>query len=144
MKTMQLPDAEIAATVTSRKMIELPGSDTDDEAVREILSRGNVPLLIGDNILAEVANQELNEGLEASAALSHSELANISAGLAENIRNSLTDGDVMGDAAEIAADAAALFVLCLRRGDVLDVSKLPACSVIFDGTSNEARLTVAG
>lgn len=128
----------------SRTMIELPSAEADDAAVREILQRGNIPLLIGDTILAEIANNELNEGLAASLSLSNTELVRISTSLVENISEALDEGGEACDMAEVAADAAALFVLCLRRSNVLDVDNLPACSVSFTSQGNEAQLILAG
>ena len=132
------------AAPISRTMIELPSAQADDAAVREILQRGNTPLLIGDTILAEIANDELNEGLAASRSLSNTELARISACLVENISDALDAGGEACDMAEVAADAAALFVLCLQRSNVLDVDNLPACSVSFTSQGNEAQLILAG
>ena len=130
------------AAPISRTMIELPSAQADDAAIREILQRGNIPLLIGDSILAEVANDEINEGLAASGNLSSTELARISTGLVESISDALERGDEPCDMAEVAADAATLFVLCLRRSNVLDVDNIPACSVSFTSQGNEARLII--
>ena len=145
MKFMQLPDtAPIAPAPPRQTVIELPATDIGDGAVREILARGNTPLLIGDTILAEIANNELSEGLAAAETLSIAELASLSTGLAESINDALLSDCATCDIAEVAADAATLFVLCLRRSRLHDVDNLPACSVTLSSESNEARLTLAG
>ncbi|MDH3742705.1 MAG: hypothetical protein OER56_14020 [Hyphomicrobiales bacterium] len=132
------------AAPISRTMIELPSAQADDAAVRDILQRGNIPLLIGDSILAEVANNEINEGLSATGSLSSAELADISTGLVESISDAFESGGEACNMAEVAADAAALFVLCLRRNNVLDVDNIPACSVSFTSQGNQAQLIVSG
>ena len=138
-KTAAMPAAPISRTV-----IELPPADADNAEVQEIMARGNIPLLIGDTILAEIANAELNEGLEATGHLASAELLSISASLAENISRALETEDTTGDQAELAADAAALFVLCLRRNNVLDVDNIPACRVSVSREGNDAQLILAG
>jgi hypothetical protein len=95
-------------------MIRFTRNPADDAAVKEILSRGNFPLLVGDTILAEIANTELTDGLEATATLSVLELSRLSADLADNIHQALSSDCAGYDIAELAADAAALFVVCLR------------------------------
>ena len=126
------------------KMIEFPRPDSGDRAVQEIFRRGNIPLLVGNTILAEVANDELKEGLEASMILSGAELARLSSDLAGNIADALNAEPDGCDVANVAADAAALFVLCLRRNNVLSVDNIPACSVSFNNDDNQARLTLTG
>ena len=135
---------EQPAAPISRTVIELPPADADDTAVREILERGNIPLLIGDNILAEIANSELDEGLEATGGLNSADLLTISSSLVENISSALDAEGETCDLAEVAADAAALFVLCLRRNNVLDVDNIPACRVSFSSEGNDAHLILAG
>lgn len=137
--TPEQPSAPISRTV-----IELPSADADDAAVKEILERGNIPLLIGDRILAEIANSELDEGLQATGALNSAELLTISTGLVESISGALDADGETSDMAAVAADAAALFVLCLRRNNVLDVDNIPACRVSFSNEGNEAQLILAG
>lgn len=142
---MQLPDLDAGVFAASPEtMIELPSLDACDNAVLEIVARGNIPLLIGEKILAEVANTELSEGLAATESLSNGELTNISTGLAESLSEALKSGCAACDMTAVAADAAALFVLCLRRSQLLDVDNLPACSVSFGGKDNDAQLTLAG
>lgn len=125
----------------SRTLIEKPPADA--AAVAEIAARGNVALLVGDTILAEIANTELREGLAATGALSQTELISISSALAERISEAVTAGCSGSDMAEVAADAAALFVLCLRRSNLLDVDNIPACSVSFSDDGSDAKLILA-
>ncbi len=141
---MQLPDSPTHDfTADNRTIVQKPTSTSSDTAVREIYSRGNVPLLIGDRILAEVASAELIEGLIAAGELSHAELARMSAGLAESLSETVAHDCIHAELADIAADAAALFVLCLRRQQILDIDNIPACRVSFDSNQNQAVLTFA-
>ncbi len=142
---MQLPDAAIPLSAAKAgMMIERPATHDGDETVREIMDRGNIPLLIGNNILAEVPNYELSIGLAATEDLSASELRNIGTGLAESISDALMIDCAACDVTEVAADAAALFAVCLRRNNLLDVDNIPACSVSFPDQDRQAQLILAG
>ena len=143
--TSPLPDtAPRAVCPASNNMIRFTRNPADDAAVQEILTRGNFPLLVGETILAEVATAELTDGLQATASLSAAELARLSADLADNISQALTAHCDGCDVAEIAADAAALFVVCLRRSNMVDVDNLPTCSVSFNDETNDAQLMLTG
>ena len=120
--------------------IRLPSDKNQDPVVNQIRERGGLPLLVGDDILAEVAGVELREAVLATAFLNSTELMSISSGLVERLSIALEHGVQDDDHEEIAADAASLFVLCLRRYNILDIDNIPACGVTFSEEDNDARL----
>ena len=128
----------------SDMVIRLPSDKNQDAAVVQIKARGGIPLLVGDSILAEVTGAELHEALLATAFLNSTELMNISSGLVESLSDALGDDIQVADLAEVAADAASLFVLCLRRYNILDIDNIPACGVTFHHEDNDARLQLTG
>ena len=110
-----------------------PGEDSLDARVQEIQLRGNLPLLIGEDVLAEIAYDDLMESWETAAALPLKDLNAMTTLAGKRLSDMLEDNLDSEDLTDIVSDAAVLFLLAMRRHGVDDAKRIPACSVKWNG-----------
>lgn len=132
MHTSQMP----ASPGTAPTMGLIACAPDSDSVARDITARGSLPLLIGDSVLAELSRDELTQGIEAAAELTPADLARLSGDLARQLRNALEAGGDTADLSEMAGNAAALFVLCLKQNGIDAQSDICACTVSYNTASN--------
>jgi hypothetical protein len=101
---------------------------------------GNLPLMIGNNVLAEIAHEDLLESWDAAVSLSASELITMTEVAGRRLAQIMEDGIDTGHLSEAVTDAAVLFLLAMRRHGISDPKRIPACTVMWHG--QESRESV--
>ena len=112
--------------------------------VEAITARGNVPLLIGESVLAEVPRAQLESEWQASAVLSDAEAADYCRRAAMRLSRAFDSGIGAADLPELVANAAVLFVLTLRRSGIASPGEIAPCTVRHDGSCGVGLLSLAG
>jgi hypothetical protein len=110
-----------------------PGLDHADKRVQDIQERGNLPLLIGTDVIAEINHSDLIESWETAIALPAKDLAAMTTLAGQRLSDMLEDNLDAEDLTEIVSDAAVLFLLAMRRFGVSDAERIPACTVKWNG-----------
>jgi len=121
-----------------------PGEDSPDARVQEIQMRGNLPLLIGNDVIAEITYDDLVESWETAAALPPEELNAMTSLAGQRLSEMLEDNLDSEDMTDLVTDAAVLFLLAMRRFGVTEAKRIPACSVKWNGQdASESVLMLA-
>lgn len=94
---------------------------------------GNLPLMIGNDVLAEIAHVDLVESWEAAVALSASELVTMTEAAGRRLAEIIEEGIDTDHLSEAVIDAAVLFLLAMRRHGISDPKRIPACTVMWHG-----------
>jgi hypothetical protein len=110
-----------------------PGEDSPDVRVQEIKNRGNLPLLIGNDMLAEITYADLVESWETAVALPLNDLNAMTTLAGQRLSEMLEDNLDAEDLTDIVSDAAVLFLLAMRRFGVDDAKRIPPCIVKWNG-----------
>ena len=101
---------------------------------------GNLPLMIGNNVLAEIAHEDLLESWEAAVSLSACELITMTEVAGRRLAQIMVEGIDSDRLNEAVTDAAVLFLLAMRRHGISDPKRIPACTVMWHG--QEGRQSV--
>ena len=112
--------------------VTCPDRLSDEPAILDIRLRGNLPLLVGDHVLAELTRSDLNESWETTCALSMKELSAMCRLAGKRLAKALEDNIETADLSEIVTDAAVLFLLGIKWHGVKTPEDIPACSVSYD------------
>ncbi|MGH6873798.1 MAG: hypothetical protein ACREDW_02190 [Aestuariivirgaceae bacterium] len=112
--------------------VTCPDRLSDDPAVVDIRLRGNLPLLVGDQVLAELTREDLAESWETTCALPARDLKAMCRLAGERLVRALEETIEAADLTEIVTDAAVLFLLGIRRHGVRTPDDIPACTVSYD------------
>ncbi|MGB8313236.1 MAG: hypothetical protein WCE69_02005 [Aestuariivirga sp.] len=110
-----------------------PGSDCADERVHDIQLRGNLPLLIGNDVLAEISHADLLESWETAVALPLKDLNAMTTLAGQRLSDMLEENLDAEDLTELVSDAAVLFLLAMRRFGIAEANRIPACTVKWNG-----------
>lgn len=110
-----------------------PGNDCADERVHDIQLRGNLPLMIGSDVLAEISHADLLESWETAISLSHKDLNAMTTLAGQRLSEMLEENLDTEDLTELVSDAAVLFLLAMRRFGVSEANRIPACTVKWNG-----------
>ena len=110
-----------------------PGSDSADERVLGIQLRGNLPLMIGSDVLAEISHADLIESWETAVALPLKDLNAMTALAGQRLSDMLEDNLDAEDLTDLVSDAAVLFLLAMRRFGIAEANRIPACTVKWNG-----------
>ena len=110
-----------------------PGNDSTDERVHDIQLRGNLPLMIGSDVLAEISHADLLESWETAVSLPLKDLNAMTTLAGKRLSDMLEENLDSGDLTELVSDAAVLFLLAMRRFGVSEANRIPACSVKWNG-----------
>ena len=110
-----------------------PGEDSTDARVQEIQLRGNLPLLIGSEVLAEISYDDLVESWETAISLPVKDLNAMTRLAGKRLSDMLEDNLDSEDLTELVSDAAVLFLLAMRRFGVSEAKRIPACTVKWNG-----------
>jgi hypothetical protein len=117
---------------SSSVTVTCPDRLSDDPAVVDIRLRGNLPLLVGDHVLAELTQEDLVESWETTCALPARDLAAMCKLAGQRLVRALEETIEAADLTEVVTDAAVLFLLGIRRHGVRTPEDIPACSVSYD------------
>jgi hypothetical protein len=94
---------------------------------------GKLPLMIGDNLMAEITDADLAESWRAALSLNACELITMTEVAGSRLAALLEEGINADDLSEAVTDAAVLFLLAMRRHGISDPKRIPACSVMWHG-----------
>jgi hypothetical protein len=117
-----------------------PPRESPDRQVRDIRARGNLPLMIDGQMLAEIRRGDLYDSWDATLRLSPTELALMSRLAGSRLSAVLDDQVDCADLAEIVTDACVLFLLAMRRKGVRTPDEIAPCTLLWD--DEEGRETV--
>ncbi len=110
-----------------------PGQDCADERVHSIQLRGNLPLMIGSYVIAEIKHEDLIESWETAISLPLNDLNAMTALAGQRLSEMLEENLDAEDLTELVSDAAVLFLLAMRRFGVSEANRIPACTVKWNG-----------
>jgi hypothetical protein len=119
-----------------------PGEDYPDERVQEIQNRGNLPLMIGADVLAEISYADLMESWETAVALPTQDLNAMTTLAGQRLSEILEYNLDAEDLVDVVSDAAVLFLLAMRRHGVSEANRIPACTVKWNGQEGEESVSM--
>jgi len=123
--------------------VSCPGRTSDIPAIVNIRERGNLPLLVGDQLLAELTHSDLIESWETASALPILELARMCKLAGERLIKAMDEKIEFADLSEVVSDAAVLFLLGIKRHGIGSPENIPACSVSYDATRGEELMALS-
>lgn len=109
-----------------------PAKDSPDREVRAIRARGNLPLMIDDRLLAEIARGDLAESWETAVHLPPAALADMSRLAGARLATVLDDNIGSADLTDVVSDAAVLFLLAMRRAGIQSPDEIEPCTLLWD------------
>jgi hypothetical protein len=133
-------DGDWVDTATVR--VSCPDRLSVDPAVVDIRSRGNLPLLVGDQVLAELTQSDLVESWETAVSLSPKDLVQMSKLAGKRLARAFEENIEGADLTEVVTDAAVLFLLIIRRHGVRSPQDIPACTVSYDAARDKEAFAV--
>ena len=110
-----------------------PGNDSADARVHDIQLRGNLPLMIGTDVLAEITHADLLESWETAISLPLKDLNAMTALAGQRLSEMLEENLDAENLTDLVSDAAVLFLLAMRRFGVSEANRIPACIVKWNG-----------
>jgi hypothetical protein len=110
--------------------VSCPESATIGSPIHEIRSRGNLPLVLEQDMVIELKRSDLLENWRETCALGRKRADNLMQEAAARIQNALEDDEFV-DVPSLATDAAAFFLLALRQKGVKFPCNIPACAVSY-------------
>jgi hypothetical protein len=122
--------------------ITLPSAANHDARIAAIRSRGNLPLLIADDILAEINHHDLAESWRSTMALPALQLASMSQAAASRLGEILESECSCDNISELITDAAVVFLLAMRRQGLSSVKRLSPCCVKWHGQDHQESVSL--
>jgi hypothetical protein len=110
-----------------------PGNDSADARVHDIQLRGNLPLMIGTDVLAEISHADLLESWETAISLPLKDLNAMTTLAGQRLSEMLEENLDAENLSDLVTDAAVLFLLAMRRFGVSEANRIPACTVKWNG-----------
>jgi hypothetical protein len=121
--------------------VSCPDADSADSTIHEIRARGNLPLVLQEEMMIELKRSDLLEGWRETCSLARKRIDILVVEAAARI-NSALDDDEFIDAPGLASDAAAFFLLALRQNGVKYPGNLPACDVSYYDDEHDSKLVM--
>jgi uncharacterized Fe-S cluster-containing radical SAM superfamily protein len=115
--------------------VSCPHSTGGNTPVQEIRARGNLPLVLQEDMVIELKRSDLLESWRATCALGRKQVDELVQKAASRITSALDEDDFI-DAPGLASDTAAFFLLALRHKGM---KLLPACAITFHDDHIEVR-----
>lgn len=114
--------------------------------IAAIRARGNLPLVIGGQVLAEIGRGDLNDNWTAAARMPAAEAARLTEKAGRRLAEILDDNLDAADLTDMVSDAAVLFLLALKRHGVPCASRVPPCTVVWESASGQGawRMRASG
>lgn len=122
---MRYPSIECADFTVSCPESALAGSPVD-----EIRARGNLPLVLEQDMVIELKRSDLLENWRETCALGRKRADSLMQEAATRIQAALDDDEFI-DAPSLATDAATFFLLALRQKGVKFPCNIPSCAVSY-------------
>lgn len=113
------------------------GSDRDEGASA---GTGRLVFTVGSQLVAELDQGDLIETWAAAEELSAAEAAELTEAAAAHLLDMLEDGVGAVDIAEAVTEAAVVFLLAMKRQGISDPRRIPACSVMWNGSGTQERV----
>ena len=123
--------------------VSCPGRTSEIPAIVNIRERGNLPLLVSDQVLAEITHSDLLESWETACALPVLELAQMCKIAGERLITALDERIELADLPEVVTDAAVLFLLGIKRHGIRSPEEIPACSVSYNAARGEEVMALS-
>jgi len=123
--------------------VRYPGQSGGGPPFGDIAARGNVALLIGESVLAEIPMSDMDESWRSAARLGDAELAQFCQRAANRLQRAFDGEMASADLAEMVTNAAVLFVLSLNRHGVASPADLTPCTVTHDGALGPGAVKAA-
>jgi len=120
--------------------VTLPGRDSPDADVAGIHARGNLPLIVGEKLIAEVDWLDLLESWQTATELSAEELTKMSRAAGKRLARIVNENLSSANLTEIVTDAAVLFLLTLRSKGVRTPGDIQPCTVLWDDEAAQEYL----
>lgn len=120
--------------------LTFPGPDSSDLQVAAIRERGNLPLMVGEHVLAEIDQDDLKEGWAAAKRLSAADIAAMCRLAGARLTKLLEDNISAENLTDIVTDAAALFLLLLRRNGVRTPKDIKPCTLVWNDEAGQEHL----
>jgi hypothetical protein len=116
--------------------IVCPGDEQQVAEIRAIRARGNLPLLIGERLLAEIDRNDLAESWATTVELPAAKAARLSRMAAARLEELLNDNLDSEDIAEVVSGAAVVFLTAMRETGARDPTRLAGCAVVVDAKTS--------
>ncbi len=125
-----------ASLLSDGFILSCPVSDTPGTPVREIRKRGNIPLVLQEDVVVELTRSDMLESWQSTCALGRKKSDNLICEAAGRIASALEDEDCC-DISALAADMTAFFLLAVRQKglDVAQASRF--CMLAWHENQNE-------
>lgn len=101
---------------------------------------GGLAFTVGAQLVAEIGSSDLAESWAAAEELSPGEAQELTDAAAGHLSELLAGGLPAADLTEAVTDAAVVFLLAMKRHGISDPTRIPACSVMWNG--QEGRTSV--
>ena len=111
-------------------MVSCPDTGVLDSPVQQIRARGNLPLVLQEDMVIELKRSELLENWRETCGLARKRLDHLVIEAAERIHVALNDDEFI-DAPSLASDTAAFFLLALRQKGVKFPGNMAACALRY-------------
>jgi hypothetical protein len=121
--------------------VSCPDADSADSPASEIRARGNLPLILQEDMVIELKRSDLIESWQETCALGRKRVDILVLEAAMRINAALEDDELI-DAPTLASDTAAFFLLALRQKGVKFPSNLPACALSYYDAEQDAKLVM--
>jgi hypothetical protein len=117
--------------------VTMPGYDTPNPEIADIQARGNMPLIVGERVIAEIDRQDLLESWDTAVTLSSEEIAVMSRTAGNRLAQIVEDNLDAANITDIVTDAAVLFLLALRARGIQNPDDIQPCTVFWDEESSQ-------
>jgi hypothetical protein len=120
--------------------VTLPERDSPDAQIASIQARGNMPLIVGERLVAEIDRRDLLESWQTAAELSPEELIRMSKTAGSRLAQTIDENIDATNLTDAVTDAAVLFLLTLRRKGVRTPDEIQPCTVLWDDEAAQEYL----
>jgi hypothetical protein len=120
--------------------ITLPDRDNPDADIAGIHARGNLPLLVGDRLIAEIDRMDLLESWQTAAELTPEEISRMNKAAGSRLAQVVEENLESANITDVVTDAAVLFLLTLRSRGVRTPDEIRPCTVLWDDQSAQEYL----
>jgi hypothetical protein len=120
--------------------ITLPDRDIVDSEIADIRARGNLPLLVGERLIAEIDHMDLLESWQTAADLTEDELIRMNKAAGSRLAQLVDDNLESANLTDVVTDAAVLFLLTLRSKGVRTPDEIKPCTVVWDDEAAQEYL----
>jgi hypothetical protein len=110
--------------------------------INQIRARGNVPLLLQEDLVIELKRSELLENWLTTCSLARKRIDHLVLETAERIHEALCEDEII-DEPSLANDTAAFFLLALRQKGVKHPCNLAPCEVRYYHASKTGHILVS-